>query len=86
MFQLTGMHNTTVFCATLRHGQPVGMYRDFRNMLKSTNSGRKIMGRNGSRSPGLGLSTRRRYFVWVPPCPPTPEVPVYSQTLPNRQT
>jgi len=25
------MHNKTVFCATLRHAQPVGKYRGFRN-------------------------------------------------------
>jgi hypothetical protein len=28
------MHNTIVFCATLRHGQPVGMDSDFRNLFK----------------------------------------------------
>jgi hypothetical protein len=32
--QLTGMHNTIVFCATLCHGQPVGMDSDFRNFFK----------------------------------------------------
>jgi len=32
--QLIGMHNTIVFCATLRHGQPVGMDSDFRHFFK----------------------------------------------------
>ena len=41
--QLTRMHNSIVFCAMLRHGQPVGMYRDFRNFLKNINSVRRMM-------------------------------------------
>jgi len=39
--EVTVMHNTIVFCPSLRHGQPVGNYRGFRNFLNSTNSGRK---------------------------------------------
>jgi len=41
--QLTGMHNSIAFSVTLRHGQPVGMYRDFRSFLNSINSGRRMM-------------------------------------------